>query len=834
LSFIHAIATEINSKFEYKVTPEKINIEGEFTRWGDKDHCWGVGKKWTFKGVDYWQYFYGSWKDGVKLIAQSWSEKEVKEASFYKRLKDETAVINFRISELKHEKNEECKKAWLPIYENANREFGHAYLDRKKIGKFNARLSNGQLLIPIYDELGFVGVQRIWADGIKRFSAGIKIKGSFSYLKEFVKEPLIFLCEGFATAATIQEAFPDIPVLIAFSCHNIPEAIETIRFLSPLTKIVIAADRDESGQGEKWARISQKRYTNVIYRLPKFEIKSKELSDFNDLANLYGSERVKECLEIDESEFSTITALGYNGASYFYRSSENLEIVEIKAREHDRKSFMRLISDLRYWVKRFGIEDENGKIKVLWDKAHSELSSECHKKGMFDFEMTRGVGIWRDQGQIVINDGSKNNAPKNADYIYLGARKRNLDLIPYLDNPIQGLWENGFSKLGSKNKQSNIYLAAWFVQAYIFPLMDWRFNIWLRGPAGLGKTQILSNLKKMIILSDFSTSATAAGIRQKHKSNQVAFCFDESEAENPKAMDDLLSLARQCSANKSGSIIRGTPSGSAVQSNPQVLFALGSTQDSVVNAADRSRWLFIDVQKVPLEEWKAIESCFEKYSERKNEIFSYIFDQFETIQATIKMAKDVLNERGQEARISDQLSAVIGCMSIYFMTNKQASESDNMRYIINHIIDYHELLNSDYTEDNKVKESENALDSLAGLVLDQKSLRTVHDMIYGEIYFQLNRDSESKSNSPYTDCAQMLSAIGLRVFPGQALYGTHEIFVSTKNDLRTKLLPRYPKLAQVLKDGKYISKAADVQAVAKGSAVSRGIRVYYDIKPDQK
>lgn len=828
MNVISIIQNEVKQKLLENIPVEKINFDSKtFSRFGQKDHCWGIGHEWVFNHKQYWVYNFGSWKTGEKFEMQSWEGQQTE--GFYKKLKSEMVLVETALEIETTAKHKNCADTWLPIYESARQDFSHAYLEIKKIGRFNSRLSKDQLLIPIYDELGFVGVQRIWPDGTKRFSSGIKIKGSFSPLKDFKEKERAFLCEGFATAATIQEAFPDVPVIVAFSCHNIPEAVHTLRFLNPNLKIVIAADADESGQGEKWAKIAQKKYPNVTYILPKFEVSTKELSDFNDLAFLYGREQVKDQLTISESAFSEISCLGYNGETYFYTSSNNQQIVDLNFRNHDEKGFLRIIPDLKYWQKKHGFVDENGKSKINWSEARSELMMECVANGIFDSGKTRGVGVWRDGEHIVINDGARNNAPKDSEFIYLAARKRNLDLVKYEGNPLSELWAKGFSIIGSKNKQSRVYIAAWLVQAYIFPLLKWRFNIWLRGPAGLGKTDFLRNLKSMIILSDFSINATAFGIVSEHKSNQVAFLFDEAEPENSKYMADFLSLARQCSTNGGGSILRGSPSGNSVKYNPQVLFALGSIQDSVVNAADKSRWLFVDIQKVDHDKWKAIERCFASFSRRKNEILSYIIDHFPMIEAMIELAKSKLIKLGQEARIADQLSAVIGCMAPYLMTKEEAAEGNSMDQIVEHLINEYQLLESDYTEDNKTKESELALESLAGLVLDQKGLRTVHDMIYGELCLAFDHNHDRRDVYPTSDCSQMLSAIGVRVFPGQSLIGRHELFIAAKNDLRNKMLPKYPKLAQMLKDGKYVSRQVDVQAVSKGAGVSKGIRIYYDI-----
>jgi putative DNA primase/helicase len=81
--------------------------------------------------------------------------------------------------------------------------------------------------VPVYDVDNVLhGLQYISADGTKMFESGTATKGHFSYIVGDKSKPL-HVCEGFATAASINEA-TDSAVIIAFSCGNLKPVAEAI------------------------------------------------------------------------------------------------------------------------------------------------------------------------------------------------------------------------------------------------------------------------------------------------------------------------------------------------------------------------------------------------------------------------------------------------------------------------------------------------------------------------------------------------------------------------------------------------------------------------------
>lgn len=153
------------------------------------------------------------------------------------------------------------------------------YLQRKKLpiddNIFQGR--NGELIIPILSESESVqSLQRIFPDGKKRFLTGGKINGGFFYLGKN-PEKVIYLCEGYATAASIYLASKETTYL-SFSAHNLKAVALFLRKKYPQIPIIICADADEAGQKNAGACLT---ITNLSVVTPSFL--NVEGSDFNDL-----------------------------------------------------------------------------------------------------------------------------------------------------------------------------------------------------------------------------------------------------------------------------------------------------------------------------------------------------------------------------------------------------------------------------------------------------------------------------------------------------------------------------------------------------------------------
>jgi phage/plasmid primase-like uncharacterized protein len=131
----------------------------------------------------------------------------------------------------------------------------HPYLARKGIQAHGARVTgDGRLVVPLYQPDGdLVSLQYIAADGQKLYHPGGQAGGSFWWIGDLEADSgPIYLAEGFATAATIYEV-ADRPVVVAYSASNLVPVAGSLRERFPAREMVIVADHDASGVGQRYA-----------------------------------------------------------------------------------------------------------------------------------------------------------------------------------------------------------------------------------------------------------------------------------------------------------------------------------------------------------------------------------------------------------------------------------------------------------------------------------------------------------------------------------------------------------------------------------------------------
>lgn len=134
------------------------------------------------------------------------------------------------------------------------------YLKRKRAYPHGARFDGKTLIIPLQDAQGKIwSYQRINADGSKFFMPGGRTQGCYFLIagRNVSKDERVVVCEGFATGAAIHQE-TGLPVIVAFNAANLKPVCDAVVF----TNIVIAADNDASGVGEKYA--SQSGYSYVM------------------------------------------------------------------------------------------------------------------------------------------------------------------------------------------------------------------------------------------------------------------------------------------------------------------------------------------------------------------------------------------------------------------------------------------------------------------------------------------------------------------------------------------------------------------------------------------
>jgi putative DNA primase/helicase len=198
----------------------------------------------------------------------------------------------------KHDKTARVlQEQWpnLPIATNE-----HPYIKRKGVEVFGLRMLTGLLVVPMRNVSGELkSWQTINDDGEKRFATGGQKKGHYHAIG--APQGLIYVCEGYATGATIHTLTGQ-SVVIAFDAGNIKSVAKALSEKHPDIQIVIAADNDHM----KVPNVGLTKATQAAKELgldlvsPSFET-NKVGSDFNDMAAL-DLEATKLALTVPTSE----------------------------------------------------------------------------------------------------------------------------------------------------------------------------------------------------------------------------------------------------------------------------------------------------------------------------------------------------------------------------------------------------------------------------------------------------------------------------------------------------------------------------------------------------
>jgi len=142
----------------------------------------------------------------------------------------------------------------------------HPYLKRKGIQPHGARITgDGRLIVPLFDKDGQLStLQYIEAlpDGKsdKKYHTGGEASGKFWMIGTLDEAGVLYIAEGFATAATIHETTGR-PCVIAYSASSLVPVTGSLREMYGAGQdIVIVADHDRHGVGQKYADQASAKY----------------------------------------------------------------------------------------------------------------------------------------------------------------------------------------------------------------------------------------------------------------------------------------------------------------------------------------------------------------------------------------------------------------------------------------------------------------------------------------------------------------------------------------------------------------------------------------------
>ncbi|WP_371232438.1 toprim domain-containing protein [Pseudomonas sp. QE6] len=226
---------------------------------------------------------FGSWRAGT---SHTWSSRKPADPL-------ETELIRQRIEQARRQREAEQHQRQQAVAEYAARLWRdarradpvHPYLIAKGCSPYNLRQRGDVLLVPLYYSGELVNLQCIGSDGQKRFLSGGRVKGCYSPLGIITVGQPLYLCEGWATGATLH-AETGHPIACAMNVGNLLEAGRHLQRRHPNAVLIVAGDDDRQTEGNpgKTAAIAAAAALGCGLILPTWPADAPlHLSDFNDL-----------------------------------------------------------------------------------------------------------------------------------------------------------------------------------------------------------------------------------------------------------------------------------------------------------------------------------------------------------------------------------------------------------------------------------------------------------------------------------------------------------------------------------------------------------------------
>ena len=226
---------------------------------------------------------FGSWKAGS---SHTWSSREPANPLEAEQVRQRIEQARRQREAEQHQRQQQAADYAARLWRDARRaDPGHPYLAGKGCRPHTLRQRGDVLLVPLYHGGELVNLQRIGADGGKRFLSGGRVKGCYSPLGIIAAGQPLYLCEGWATGATLH-AETGHPVACAMNAGNLLEAGRHLQRRHPEAVLIVAGDDDRQTEGNpgKTAAIVAAAGLGCGLILPPWPADAPpHLSDFNDL-----------------------------------------------------------------------------------------------------------------------------------------------------------------------------------------------------------------------------------------------------------------------------------------------------------------------------------------------------------------------------------------------------------------------------------------------------------------------------------------------------------------------------------------------------------------------
>lgn len=226
---------------------------------------------------------FGSWKTG---LSSTWSSRKPANHQETQLIVQHIEQVRRQRQSKQHDRHEATAvKASRMMAAAEPADPGHPYLVSKCCQPHSLRQLEDVLLVPLYLDRRLVNLQRIEPNGEKRFLSGGRVIGCYSPIGRPQPGQPIYICEGWATGATLHE-HSSVAVACAMHAGNLLPVGERLRLVYPDNPLIVAGDDDRQTPGNPGRTAAERaaRTLGCRYVLPAWpEDAPLHLSDFNDL-----------------------------------------------------------------------------------------------------------------------------------------------------------------------------------------------------------------------------------------------------------------------------------------------------------------------------------------------------------------------------------------------------------------------------------------------------------------------------------------------------------------------------------------------------------------------
>ncbi|MER9706066.1 hypothetical protein NKJ10_17725 [Mesorhizobium sp. M0204] len=516
----------------------------------------------------------------------------------------------------------------------------------------------GSLVVPIYTPAAeLVSVQLIDPAGTKRFLKGTAKEGNYHSIGKRPEDPagVIAIAEGYSTAARVHEATGYLTIA-AFDAGNLASVSKAIRGKYPKARLLFAADNDRltkmpdnrMNPGLTKAREAAETVGGSV-AFPEFDAADIELTDFDDLAQKYGLDRVRAVIDAvinppngpDESNpppaeddggynpadmddggdqprqasprgadgevehplasFGDphFRCLGVDETMLFFQPANVAQVIGLNASALSSSNMMRL-AKLQWWESEF----PGAKTGVDWSAAINACMQACmYRRKFVPHNSVRGRGAWFEgetaiyhAGDRLIVDGEETSFHDHKSrFVYDEGESMAVEM----ESPVSTAEARKFLALSKSlrwvSPLSGYLLAGWCVVAPVCGFLKWRPHVWVNGPSGSGKSTVMDQIVKRCLAATALSvvgNTTEAGVRGALGMDALPIIFDEVEPKDRNNQDRIraiMDLARVAASEGDGLILKGTANQKTKGFRARSMFVFASIVTQIEGYADESR-----------------------------------------------------------------------------------------------------------------------------------------------------------------------------------------------------------------------------------------------------